>query len=182
MLKPGMTVSISVYVATFCSFPLLHDSPGLTMQDKANPPPYMEEELMMESKHLLKIEEEGGLLPFAQFSLDDKTVAHSVLGAAPSCLPACKPHHRPIQIDPFLTFLSASWWVLSVLKQKNLCWAKSWDMFCCFSMRKTAFFWALSVWCVLPFTHWQEPVRWRSVGARGPGKCTPWMGLPSPLY
>ena len=69
----------------------------------------MEEELMMEAKHLLKIEKEGGLLPFTQFSLDDKTVAHSVLGAAPSCLPAYKPHHRPVLIDPFLAFLSASW-------------------------------------------------------------------------
>ena len=64
----------------------------------------MEEELMMEAKHLLKTEEEGGLLPFAQFSLDDKTVAHSVLGAAPSCLPACKPHHRPIRTDLSLPF------------------------------------------------------------------------------
>ena len=45
----------------------------------------MEEELMMEAKHLLKTEEEGGL-PFAQLSLDCETVAHSVLGAAPSCL------------------------------------------------------------------------------------------------
>lgn len=149
-------------------------------RDKENPPPDMEEGLMMEAKHLLKIEEEGGL-PFAQFSLDYKTVAHSVLGAAPSRLPACKPHHRPILIDSFLAFLSAPRWVPSVLREENLCWAKSWDMFCCFSMRKTAFFWALLVWHT-PFTHWQELVKWPNVGARGPGKCTLGMGLPSALY
>ena len=75
----------------------------------------MEEELMMEAKHLLKTEEEGGLLPFAQFSLDDKTVAHSVLGAAPSCLPACKPHKHPILINHFF-----------LLKLNNLVTALHW--------------------------------------------------------
>ena len=80
----------------------------------------MEEELMMEAKHLLKIEEEGGLLPFAQFSLDDKTVAHSVLGAAPSCLPAYKPHKPPVLINHFLSVTLLLSDFFSALNNKGL--------------------------------------------------------------
>ena len=171
-----------LYFSLCCHFLLISIAPWQSWLDHAGtrkiPPPDMEEELMMEAKHLLKTEEEGGL-PFAQLSLDCKTVAHWVLGAAPSCLPACEPHHRPTLMEPCLAFPSAPWWVLSVLREKSLCWAKSWDMLCCFSMRKTALCWALFVWH-MPFTRWQELVKWPNAGAGGPGKCTPWWASPAP--
>lgn len=62
---------------------------------------------MMEAKHLLKIEEEGGL-PFAQFSLDYKTVAHSVLGVQHSLASQASCSHKSLLIHPF-----ASGWILS---------------------------------------------------------------------
>lgn len=174
-----MTYCILVYVATFCSFPLLHDSPGLTMQGQGKSPTW----------------HGGGVDDGSKTSTQDWGRRWSPLRPAitwlwncsplsswsSTLLPACEPHHRPTLTEPFLAFPSAPWWVLSVLREKNLCWAKSWDMFCCFSMRKAALCWALLVWHV-PFTHWQELVKWPNVGARGPGKCTLWMGLPSALY
>ena len=53
---------------------------------------------MIETRHLLKNKEEGGLLPLPHFSSDDRTVAHYVLGVAASCPPIYKPHEHPILI------------------------------------------------------------------------------------
>ena len=39
----------------------------------------------------------------SHFSFDYITVAHYVLRAAPSHLPTCKPHKRPILINHFLS-------------------------------------------------------------------------------
>ena len=45
----------------------------------------------------------GGLFPCPR-PLDDKSVAHQILGAELPCLPACTSHKRPILINLFLDY------------------------------------------------------------------------------
>ena len=94
-----MIYHILVYVTAFL---LISMAPWQSQFDHVGkrelPLPDGEEELMIEAWHLLKNKEEGGLLPLPHFSFDDRTVAHYVLGVAPSCPPTYKLHKHPVLI------------------------------------------------------------------------------------
>ena len=70
--------------------------------------------------------------PPPHFPFDYKNLAHQVLGAVLPCLLPWVSHKSPIQINSLLTCLSASSWILPVLRQKNPCSSESQNSFCGF--------------------------------------------------
>ena len=92
---------------------------------------------MMEAWHLLKNEEDGGLLHLPAFPLIIKPWPLSSRHGTP--LPSCLYlSQRSILINSFLTCHSASCWILSMPRQKSLCSTKAWNAFCGFKMNRGA--------------------------------------------
>ena len=84
--------------------------------------PYLGEELMMETWHLLKKDKD--LLPFPLPSSDLKNVTHWGPRAAQCLIPACEPHKHPILINHFLSSTLPLAEFFLALRQKGL-WCQS---------------------------------------------------------
>ena len=76
-------------------------------------------------EELLLQEGRRGSLFQSPLPLDNKTVAHWILGPEPPCLPACISHKHPILISLFLAHYFVSRWIPSAWSHKNLNLSKS---------------------------------------------------------
>ena len=71
---------------------------------------------------------------------DYKSVALFVLGAALPCLPACIFHKRPMLINSLFACCFPSRCILSVMRQKNLSFSKSWHQVSSFNQKTVGSF------------------------------------------
>ena len=71
-----------------------------------------------EEEPLLEERGWGGLFP-PPLPLEDKTVAHLILGTEPPCLLACISHKHPILINLYPAYPFFSCWILSAQRHKD---------------------------------------------------------------
>ena len=84
---------------------------------------------LLDTKKELLLEERGRRSLFQlPLSLDNKTVAHQILGADPPCLPSCICHKHPIIISLFLAYHFVSYWIPSARRNEepNLSNSRHW--------------------------------------------------------